>query len=197
MASMAREIKDDGEALLQDFAQRHPLPSADEIEVFQREHPDLAEAVMDLAMAMLRASFGAGRPEDHIASEADVDLVLAAMGDPHSEEDSIDLLDLITRADTTAAQVAADVGLPVKTMAAIVEGNALPPMPGNMGQTLATRLGVDVAALDAALRVSSMGPRAGLLKATAAPRIRQRSFNEIIADSGMSDDRKAFWLRED
>jgi hypothetical protein len=79
-------------------------------------------------------------------------------------------------------------------LAALFNGGMLAPVGDRLVDSLVTRVTRTREAFDNALRLTLASPRLGHAKSKTTPKVIARSFEEIVRDSDMSEERKRYWL---
>lgn len=70
------------------------------------------------------------------------------------------------------------------------------PVGGRLVDAICTAFRITTSVFDSALEQAITHPRLGQAKSDVAPRIRRRTYEEIVKGSSMKDDRKKFWLED-
>jgi hypothetical protein len=98
---------------------------------------------------------------------------------------------------TTIPQLARELDLKRSVIADLFNGGMLAPVGQRLVDAIVAKVTITRAAFDAAYSLARDAPRVGHPKADSTPAIVPRRYNDIIRDSGMSQERTRFWLGED
>jgi hypothetical protein len=96
----------------------------------------------------------------------------------------------------TVPQLARQIDIDRFVLAELSAGRMRPPIGLRLVDALTGALGTTAAWLNAAATQLCTVPKLGHAKADRAPTINARSYEEIIRESTMPDDRKRYWLGE-
>jgi len=114
---------------------------------------------------------------------------------PPADESSFNVL--MAASGATVPQLARDVDIERSVIADVTAGLVRPPLGQRLRQALAQALQTTAAAVDSAHRLACASPRLGHAKASRAPTVVTRSYEETIRASTMPPERQAYWLDED
>jgi hypothetical protein len=104
---------------------------------------------------------------------------------------------LMNASGTDIPQLARDLDIARTVLAALVAGRMRDPVGKRLVAALMVRLAIAPGEFDAALRLAFAAPRIGHAKADGTPTVILRSYDDLIRDSSMTDERKQYWLSED
>ena len=178
------------EQVIDAFVRACPHPTEDEVLRWQALHPRYADDIADFARML-----GALLEDEDDEEELDVArraaaLAMARNGTPLA-------LDQLLPDDDDLPSAADDVDIDRDILAGIVAGRIHPPVTARLHRALAERLHHDPSVIEAAVGASHIMPRVGHAFSSAPPDRRSVSFRQAVEASGMSDERKAFWLGVD
>lgn len=120
----------------------------------------------------------AAKTESEVSDETSFEALLAARG-------------------ANVPQLARDIDIERSVLADVVTGRVCPPLGNRLLQTLSVALHTTISKVNAAVDYACAHPRLGHAKASHAPSVAARSYEETIRASAMSPERKAYWLVED
>ena len=190
--------------VLFEFHRQCIRPTAEQIVEWTERYPQFADDIREHAAARLDWAAWDELP----ALEPDEDLIargrsraLNALHDARAAQqaaasEAASFQELMQARGTTVAALARDLDIERGVIADLTGGRMLPPLGARFADALAKALDASTAAIGAALTRACQTPRLGLAKATGQPRIVQRPYADIIRSSGMSPDRKSYWLDE-
>ena len=104
---------------------------------------------------------------------------------------------LMNASATDIPQLARDLDIARTVLAALVAGRMLAPVGKRLVSALMARLAITLGEFDIALRLALALPRIGHAKADGIAAVIPRSYNELVRDSSMTDERTQYWLGED
>jgi hypothetical protein len=104
---------------------------------------------------------------------------------------------LMNASGTDIPQLARDLDIARTVLAALVAGRMRAPVGKRLVAALMVRLAIAPGEFDAALWLALATPRIGHAKADGTPTVILRSYDDLIRDSSMTDERKQYWLSED
>lgn len=94
-------------------------------------------------------------------------------------------------------QLARDLDIARSILAALVGGRMLAPVGGRLVAALMAALAITRDAFNDALQLALATPRLGHAKADGTPTVIPQTYEEVIRNSSMTDERKQHWLSED
>lgn len=130
------------------------------------------------ALNAVHTAQAAAKVESEVSDETSFEALLAARG-------------------TNVPQLARDIDIERSVLADVVTGRVRPPLGNRLQQALSDALRTTASMVNAALGHACAHPRLGQAKASHAPSVTSRSYEETIQASAMSPERKAYWLVED
>lgn len=96
-----------------------------------------------------------------------------------------------------ARQIGGDIGIRRSVIADLISGRMRPPVGRRFLDAFCRVLAITRDRFSAALEKALATPRYGLAKSDTAPTVNARSYEEVVRDSGMTDDQIRYWLEED
>jgi hypothetical protein len=198
-----RKDKDARRAVLTDFMTGCPAPSADDVRLWVKDHPDHADAISELAETLMELAIyrGPGPLERPTAAELERAHALSSsamreLGVDLGEADK-SFKDLVERSGSNVPKLETETGVPRDVIGAMEAGWMSPPVNPRMLEAIASALKVPREIVAAAIAAAAAAPRVAPAKATERPTVTQRTYRQIVENSSMSDERKAYWLGED
>lgn len=191
--------------VLFEFHRQCIRPTAEQIVEWTERYPQYADDIREHAAARLDWAAWDELP----AVEPDGDLLArgrsralnalhnARAGQEAALGEAVSFQQLMQARGTTVAELARELGIERAIIADMAGGRMLPPLGARFANALARALNASVAAIDTALAQACRAPRLGLAKAKGQPKIVQRPYADIVRSSGMTPDRKSYWLDED
>jgi hypothetical protein len=157
--------------ILKDWADREGLPAEELSEtVLSRSRSRALDALYNAEVAVAS--------EQSSAPERSFDQMMSASG-------------------TDVPRLARDLDIARTVLAALVGGRMLAPVGNRLVAALMVRLALSLGEFDTALRLALATPRMGHAKADGTPTVIPRSYDDLIRDSSMTDERKQYWLSEE
>jgi len=192
--------------VLFEFHRQCQRPTAEQIVDWAQRYPEFADDIREHAAARLDWIAMERLP----AIEPDEDLIARgrsrALNAIHNAQaaaqaeaagEAATFQALMQSAGKNVAGLARELDIERGVIADFTAGRMLPPLGHRFADGLASALQTSVAAIQIALSRASQTPRLGHAKATRTPTIIQRPYADIVRSSGMSDERKSYWLDED
>lgn len=193
--------------VLRAFHQECPKPTADEILQWTTRYPELADEIIE--HAELRLEWAA--TDSELLEEPD-EILLArghsrALNALHnarraaeakavdSEASTFDAL--LASAGKTVPSLARELDIGRDVLADLVSGRMLQPVGRRLAAAVTAAVNATDAVFQRAVDHALANPRLGMAKATRQPTVVARPYEEIIRRSSMSDERRAYWLKED
>jgi hypothetical protein len=109
--------------------------------------------------------------------------------------------DILVARGTNARALTEEVGSTVRisrsVIADLIGGRMRGPVGRRFLDAVCRALAITHAALSEAIEMALRSPQPGLAKAASAPTVNARSYEEVIRDSGMTEDQIRYWLDED
>ena len=105
--------------------------------------------------------------------------------------------DILAARGTNARALAQDVGISRGVIADLIGGRMRRPVGRRFLDAVCRALAITHATFSAAIEMALGSPQPVLAKAASAPTINARSYEEVIRDSGMTEDQIRYWLDED
>lgn len=186
------------------FEQAHPLPSGVDTERWAAEHPDFADDI--LAYAVVKAELFLACDEDDNEDDGEDD---DEDGDLREAEDEIlavlrpgpdakDLSDLVAGAGQDLRGLAERLDVEVGVLERVASGRFSGAMPTMIVYALADALGQGVLDVVKAINAGVARHRPDGADAIGDPAGRPlASIDEVVEASGMTAERKRYWLRND
>lgn len=185
-------------------------PTTEDIVVWVRRYPQFAEDIRDHAAITLdiearEDKFGPAISEHDLSVSFSFALNGLATGDKTRREraanDMATFQEIITARGKTIASLANEIGgiigIGRDIVAAMVNGGMKPPISRRFKEAVTRALTISSETFDQKLTLALARPRAGMAKASVAPRLNQRSFDEIVRTSDMAPNQIQYWLSED
>ncbi|MBV8686877.1 MAG: hypothetical protein JOZ90_10900 [Alphaproteobacteria bacterium] len=192
--------------VLFEFHRQCQRPTAEQIVDWTERYPEFADEIREHAAARLdwiaMERLPAMEPDEALIARGRSRALNAihnaqAAARAQSDEGAATFQALMQGADTSVPGLARELDIDRGIVADMMAGRMLPPLGRRFMDGLTGALRTSVAAIEAALHRASQAPRLGHAKATRAPKIIQRSYADIVRSSGMSDERKRYWLDKD
>lgn len=182
-----------------------PLPTRVETRRWQERHPAYAEAIGRRAAIMADIAFGQmtnATVEYEDAPDPATDALIARLVKETSTADTrgsvtTTLADLLTAARKRIPEVAQEIDIHRGVLADIVAGRLAPPIGNRLVGALATALTASEVAVRRAAEASFALPTLGHASSDGPPESTSRTYAQSIASSDMTEERKAYWLRQD
>jgi hypothetical protein len=182
-------------------------PSADEIIRWTTRYPEFAEDIREHAAILLdwdaMNAHEALEPSEELLARGrsralnavhNAQTSAAGQGEG-SAAASFDAL--LAARGTTVPALARHIEIERSVLADLVTGRVRPPIGGRLQAALADGLQATIAMVQEAVTYACAHPRLGQAKASKAPAIVTRSYEETIRGAGMTPERQAYWLDED
>lgn len=87
-------------------------------------------------------------------------------------------------------------GIPRAVLSLLINGRMLPPIGARLVQAFGDQFSITYQQFDGALDYALRNPKLGQLKAQTSAQVTRQSYEDVIRDSDMSEERKAYWLSE-
>jgi hypothetical protein len=186
------------------FYQACARPTVDDIFSWTRRFPQFADDIR--AHAAVRRDWDAC--EDLPVQEPDESMIargysrtlnalynagVAATADTNQAQSFEQML---TARGMGVPQLARDLGIERSVLADLFGGRVTPPIGARLVNALVSALSDTRDAFDGALRLAIGSPHLSHAKATTAPTIIRRTYEETIRQSSMPDERRRYWLEE-
>jgi hypothetical protein len=190
--------------VLFEFHRQCIRPTAEQIVEWTERYPQFADDIREHAAARLDWAAWDNLP----ALQPDQDLLargrsraLNALHDARTareakEIEATSFQELMQARGTNVAALARELDIERGVIADLTGGRMLPPLGARFADALGKALNASTGVIETALKRACQTPRLGLAKARGQPRIVQRPYADIIRSSGMSPDRKSYWLDE-
>jgi hypothetical protein len=198
---------DDREDVLFAFHQAHERPTAEQIAAWVAKFPQFAEDIRAHAAVARDWIAKKGAPHetlDEVLAARCYSQVLNLMYDAGqaSEPEEVSaasrsFVKILEAAGKDVPQLARELDVGRSVLADLFNGWMSAPISKRLVEAVAAALSITRDSFDAALQVTLRQPYLGHAKADGAPTVTARSCNEIIRDSNMSSERKAYWLGSD
>ncbi len=94
-------------------------------------------------------------------------------------------------------KIGGDIGIRRSVIADLINGRMRPPVGRRFLEAFCRVLAITRGQFAVALQRALAEPRYGLAKSGAAPTVTARSYEEVVRDSGMTEDQIRYWLDED
>ena len=198
MAKDGKPLDDRDAAVLSAFARENPTPRASDVDRWAGEHPHLREELLALAIDLHR--MGSMRDREPSREELDeswrrhraraAEIAAAAGRAPR-------LADLAARGGTDLGDVADAIRCDPRILDGLDAGRIGPTVTRRLVEALTTALRCSAGEVRDALNASFVAPKAAFPKSDGAPKIARVRYEDAVAASGMSEERKAHWLGED
>jgi hypothetical protein len=194
----------DRDEVLFEFHRQCLRPTAEQIVEWTERYPQFADDIREHAAARLDWAARDELP----TPEADEDLLargrsraLNALHDARTarqaaRNEAASFQELMQARGTNVAGLARELDIERAVIADLTGGRMLPPLGSRFADALANALDASTAIIQEALARACQTPRLGLAKATGQPRVVQRPYADIIRSSGMTPERKSYWLDE-
>ena len=191
------------DAVLNAFAKAHPRPDAKAITEWVKTHPRFADRIRERAASLLGASFGQARKPDPARYQAALDRAIERGRQKMAEDGKVGEVPTATFDDLTRA-AGCDIPILAKALdiarvviGEYVSGRMVPPAKRRFLDALAAALEVTDDTLSAAVHSTRAELARGQAKGDQAPKPTLRTYEEVVEQSPMSDERKAYWLERD
>jgi transcriptional regulator with XRE-family HTH domain len=188
--------------VLESFAAAHPSPNAQDVRDWSNRYPDHADEIFALAIdlnrypALLSADEGPEPTQKQIDAAWERHKAAAILID--GKVRSAPRLQMIAEAaGTDLADLAAEIDIDRRILVGLESGRILLPVSGRLISAIAATLKADEDVVAASLNASFLTPRVAFAKARGAPQMTRGRYEDAVRTSGMSNERKAFWLGED
>ena len=96
-----------------------------------------------------------------------------------------------------AREIGGDVGIRRSVIADLISGRMRPPVGRRFLEAFCRVLAMTHERFNAALEMALARPRLGFAKSDTAPTVTARSYEDVVRDSGMTEDQIRYWLDED
>ncbi|MEM4988015.1 hypothetical protein V8G57_11515 [Collimonas sp. H4R21] len=209
-------MKNRNNALVRDevllaFHETCEKPTAEEIISWTNQYPEYAEDIREHAAIALDIAASEKNAQDQIA-ERDLNISFShalnglSAGDREqkalsSTNDSASFHEIIAAHGKTIASLANEIGGMIgigrDVVAALANGGMAPPVGPKFKKAVMTALSLSSEAFDHKLSIALANPRVGMAKSKVAPKLNQRSYEEIIRASDMDTSQTQYWLSED
>ena len=180
-------------------------PTDDEVADWAKRYPEFAEDIR--IHAEIRN--GWAQSESSVTEEVDETLLSrgrsralnAVFHASQSNSGSVDNVDvsfngLMGTAQTSTPQLARELDIDRSVLADLFRGRMRPPIGSRLVSALLEKLRTTHATFECALNNAMSAPTMGLAKANGKPKVIQRTYEEVIRSSGMTEERKTYWLGE-
>ncbi len=186
----------DAELVASQFTVRcGPRPTPDQVEEWQARHPEHAVVIAEFAEAMLAS------PSDgsEVASEAEVDegVIDVMMRITSFADADASLHDVIAEAGLSVPGLARSLDVARSLLADVASGRVIPPVGTRLSSALAGALKRERRAVEDAIDASFSDASAMHASAEGEPEVTSRTYADAVRASGMTDERKVYWLEED
>ena len=196
----------DRDEVLFAFQEACPRPTAQQLIDWTGRYPQFAEDIRAHAAVardwVARRKLAAEEPDEttlaRVYSRALNALYQADAARANSEEYFQDIL--ATRnmdVPVLAREIGGAVGIRRSVLADLIGGRMRPPVGRRFLDAICRVLLITHDQFYAALERALAAPRPGLAKSDSTPTVNARSYEEVVRDSGMSDDQIRYWLDED
>ncbi len=206
---MIRETKtEERDEILTAFHRECENPSAEQIIEWTTRYPQFADDIIDHA-ALLKDAFAhvddlVEEPDEEMLARARSRMLdalyraeIAAGRKEETAGRAQSFHEIVTSRGTDIRSLASDLDIGRSVLADLMNGAITPPIGGRLVAALTKALEITSVIFNGALRLSTEAPRLGHAKATEAPTIIRRPYEDVIRDSSMSPERKRYWLGED
>lgn len=182
-------------------------PSAQDVIAWTERYPEFADDIRE--HAAIRRDWDADADEEVTAAD---EVVFArgrshALNALHNARASGERKTIVTpgasfdqlMADKaqTIPKLASEIGIARGVLAALFGGRMAAPVGARLVDAVRRTLAITVEQFDAALRLAWEAPRLGHAKATDSAAVHRQSYEDVVRDSSMPDDRKSYWLGKD
>lgn len=201
-----RKTAPDRDEVLFAFFQACERPTAIQIAEWTKRYPEFADDIR--AHAAVRLDRGAAsekvelEPDETMLARGRSRALNAIYNARHSTAASDAAFEsswplMLSAAGFTIPQLARRIQIDRMVLGELAAGRMRLPIGIRLQQALTDVLNVTSDTLDRAVTQLIAQPRLGHAKADQQPTVLCRSYEEIIRDSSMSDERKSYWLGED
>jgi len=104
---------------------------------------------------------------------------------------------LLSAAGTNVPKLSSEWNIGRSVLADLVNGAMRAPVGRRLVRAFQDTFGLTIEAFERLVSYATSTPRLGHAKASAAPTVRTRSYQEVIMESTMSQQQKAYWLSEE
>ncbi len=181
-------------------------PSADEIIAWTSRYPQFADDIRAHAAILkdwaARRDLPAGEPHELMltrarsrALDALYNAEVAERSGTNASQRSFE--QMMQARGTDVPELARELGIARSVLADLVSGGMRAPAGWRLIDALTYALAVTEDAFQSALQLALRSPRLGHAKADGTPSVVARSYEEIIRDSSMPQERQRYWLGED
>ncbi|NTH81497.1 hypothetical protein G6K97_30605 [Agrobacterium rhizogenes] len=185
-----------------------PRPTADDIIEWTERYPQFAE---DIRMhAAISRDWDAADSTGEQADDTVSDVMMArahsrvlnalfrseAKAEVSEPEATVGFHEMLAARGTTIPNAARELDIGRDVLADLFNGWMIPPVGPKLVSALGFLLGISEPEFDRACLHAMQHPKLQYAKSAAPPAIPKRSYDEVIAGSNMSPERKKFWLGE-
>ncbi len=177
-----------------------PFPSVDDAKVWQAKYPAFADEILDSAantaeLVLSGAYFRKPRPDprDEEVMSLLLDVVMTEMG---RGRPVATLASLAEHGGRSLAEIEAAMGMSGGVIQSAASGELAGSVPGTIVERFRSVVGVSPEVALAAFEGSYKVGEGAHLSASAAPLRPVRTYAQAIAATEMSEEQKAFWLRD-
>jgi hypothetical protein len=190
------------------FHEANKKPTAEGIIAWTEKYPEYADDIREHAAIALDITANEIHAEAQI-TERDLNISFShalnglSAGDREQKalsatNDSTSFHELIAARGKTIASLAVEIGnIGRDVVAALANGGMCPPVGRRFKEAVMKALSISSADFDHKLSIARANPRLGMARSRTAPKLNQRSYEEIIKASGMDAQQTQYWLSED
>jgi len=198
---------EDLDDILSAFHQACDRPTQDQIDEWTRRYPKFADDICEYAVLLIEWS-DRQRPSDDepdelmlargrsVALNALHDAEVAALARQPGEEAET-FQEFLSTQNKSVPQLAREWDIARGVLADLMSGRMRPPVGERLVSAFVSRFNKTRDAFDRALQLALAAPSFGHAKADQTPTVVPRTYEEIIRTSGMSAERRRYWLGED
>lgn len=200
----------DRDEVLSAFQDACAEPTAEDIIAWVKRFPQFADDIRDHAAITLDWVAQEGAPEMTILDGRVNDAysqALAGLQAGDAENTSIvqanaaSFQDLLAAHGKTVAmleqEIGGAIGISRSIIAALINGGMTPPIGSRFRSAVMRALSVTSTRFDQLVEFALSNPRLGLAKSSGPPKLKQRSYEDVMKSSGMESDQIEYWLGED
>jgi len=196
---------EDRDSVLFAFHQECDRPTAEQIIAWIDRYPEFAEDIRAHATVAwdwaMRNRLPAEEVDQSLARRA-YSQTLNAIFDEENNEKSVQVVcqsfqEMLAAVGKTVPDIAREIVIDRPIVADLINGWMCEPIPVRLADAMIASLATTSASLHSALRMAQQSPYLGHAKSDKTPVITPRSGEQIIRESGMSEERKRYWLGED
>jgi hypothetical protein len=202
----ATQPPSDLDGVLTAFQRAHPRPSTADVAEWCARHPTFAEELRNHAAALLLSSLdpGKGNPVryqatlDRAIQRARERVAADRAGEPpRGGPGERSFAELLASRGLDVPALARSLDVARVVIGEYVSGRMALPARRSFPMALADRLRVTGDVLASSVATSRATAEAGQARAEGAPAPTSRTYDEVVEQSPMSDERKAYWLERD